>query len=91
MLAAGRPVPTAGEPMKRGEGLAIVLSGPTIAAWRAADEQWKAWSSRLVSTCLHTGSRKADHLHVLSCYAPSSAASRAAKDEFFEDLEQALA
>ena len=88
VLAAGRPIPAAGEPMKWGEGVAIVLSGP---AWRTAGEQWKAWSSRLVSACLQTGSRKADHLHVLSCYAPTRAASRAAKDEFFRDLEHALA
>ena len=27
MLASGRPVPTDGEPVKRGEGVAIVLSG----------------------------------------------------------------
>ena len=91
MLAAGRPIPAAGEPIKRGEGVAIVLSGPAITAWRTAGEQWKAWISMLVSACLQTGSRKADHLHVLSCYAPTRAASRAAKDEFFRDLEHALA
>ena len=36
MLAAGRPVPAAGEPMKRGEGVAIVLSGPAITTWKTA-------------------------------------------------------
>ena len=76
---------------EEGEGVAIVLSGPAITAWRTAGEQWKAWSPRLVSACLQTGSRKADHLHVLSYYAPTWAASRAAKDEFFRDLEHALA
>ena len=91
VLAAGRPVPVPGEPVQRGEGVAIVLSGPAIHAWRAAGEQWKAWSSRLVSACLQTGRRKKDHIHVLSCYAPTRAASRELKDEFFADLEQALA
>ena len=32
VLAAGRPVPTSGEPGQRGEGVAIVLSGPAIQA-----------------------------------------------------------
>ena len=91
VLAAGQPVPMPGEPGQRGEGVAIVLSGPAIHAWRAAGEQWKAWSSRLVSACLQTGRRKKDHIHVLSCYAPTRAASRDTKDEFFTDLEQALA
>ena len=44
-----------------------------------------------MSTCLQTGSRKIDHLHVLSYYALTWAASRAAKDAFFQDLEHALA
>lgn len=91
VLTAGRPTPGIGEPRKRGEGVALVLSGPAIAAWRAAGEQWRPWSSRLVSTCLQTGGRKADRLHVLSCYAPTRAASRETKDKFFQDLENALA
>ena len=45
VLAAGRPVPTHGEPGQRGEGVAIVLSGPAVQAWRSGGEQWKAWSS----------------------------------------------
>ena len=90
VLAAGRPVPTSGEPSQRGEGVAIVLSGPAIQAWRLGGKQWKAWSSRLVTTCLHVGKGKGDHLHVISCYAPTRAASRAQKDDFYQDLEQAL-
>ena len=66
---------------EKGEGVAILLSGPEIAVWRAAVEQWKARSSRLISAQLQAGSRKADHQHVLSCYAPTRAASRAVKDE----------
>ena len=49
MLAAGWPVPQAGEPLQRGKGVALVLSGVTVIAWREAGEQWKAWSPRLVS------------------------------------------
>ena len=78
LLTAGRPTPASGEQMQRGE--AIVLSSPAIAAWRAAGERWKAWTSRLVSAPLQTGNKKGDHFHMLSCYAPTQAASREVKD-----------
>ena len=65
MLTAGRPTPGTGGLRKRGKGVAIVLLGQAIAAWRTAGEQWRTWSSRLVSTFLQTGSRRAGHLHVL--------------------------
>ena len=90
VLASGRPVPAAGEPMKRGEGVAIVLSGPAVSAWRAAGERWKSWSPRLISAHLKTGKRRNDHLHIISAYAPTRAASREAKDKFFQDLDQVL-
>ena len=51
---------------------------------------WKAWSSRLVTATLVTGRGSVDCLHVLSCYAPTFAASREEKDEFFDSLQQAL-
>ena len=91
LLTAGRPAPAPGEPIQRGEGVAMVLTGPAIPAWRAAGQQWRAWSSRLISVCLQAGRKEGDHLHVLSCYAPTRAASRAVKDQFLHDLEQALA
>ena len=90
LLTSGRPVPAPGELLQRGEGVALVLTGPAITAWKAAGQQWRAWSSRLISTCLQTGSKDDHRLHVLSCYAPTRAASRAAKDEFLHDLELAL-
>ena len=90
VIAAGRAVPEPGQPLQRGEGVAIVLSGSATGAWREAGEQWKAWSSRLVTAQLQPGKNKADRLHVLSCYAPTRAASRAEKDRFYEDLQQAL-
>ena len=43
-LAAGRDVPEAGQPKHRGEGIAIVLSGVSVSAWKAGGSQWKAWS-----------------------------------------------
>ena len=72
---------------QRGEGVAIVLSGPAIGAWKAGGSCWKAWSSTLVEATLLAGSRSYDHLHVLSCYAPTFAASREVKDAFFDHLQ----
>ena len=91
LLTAGRPVPVPEQPIQRGEGVAVVLSGPAISAWKAGGQRWKAWSPRLISTCLATGSRKEDILHVLSCYAPTRSATRAAKEEFIQCVERALA
>lgn len=34
--------------------------------------------------------RRADRLHVLSCYAPTYSASRAEKDKFYDSLQQVL-
>ena len=68
-----------------------MLSGVAVRAWREAGEQWKAWSQRLVSVRLQTGSRKRDTLHVLSCFAPTRAARRTEKDKFYNELQQALA
>ena len=43
-----------------------------------------------MNTCLRIGKGKGNHLHVISCYAPTRAASHVQKDDFFQDLEQAL-
>ena len=90
VLASGRPVPGGNQIKRRGEGVAIVLTGPAIDAWKDGGSQWKAWNSHLVSAKLVTGRNKADCLHVLSCYAPTFAASREEKDEFYCVLQQAL-
>ena len=39
VLAAGDPVPRPGETLQRGEGVAIVLTGPAMRAWREARER----------------------------------------------------
>ena len=90
VIAAGRAVPGASVVKQRGEGVAIVLSGPAIGAWRSGGSRWKAWSSRVVVATLKVGNGRNDHLHVLSCYAPTYAATREEKDEFFDTLQQAL-
>ena len=39
VLTAGRPTPEAGEHRQRGEGVAIVLTGEAMEAWKAGGEQ----------------------------------------------------
>ena len=90
VLAAGRPTPLPNEPRQRGEGVAIVLSGPAVKAWRNAGKQWKAWSSRVVSATLQPGKTDTDRIHILSCYAPTFASSRADKNKFLNDLQQVI-
>ena len=90
VLTAGREVPGRGVVQLRGEGVAIVLSGPALSAWKAGGSQWKAWNSRLVTAKVKVGSGRSSHLHILSCYAPTFAASRDEKDRFFDSLQDAL-
>ena len=37
---------------KRGEGVALVLSGSAVNMWTVGGRQWKAWSSRVISVWL---------------------------------------
>ena len=55
ILSSGWDVPKAGGSRQRGEGVAIVMSGPAVSAWKAGGSQWKTWSSRLVMATLETG------------------------------------
>ena len=57
VLTSGREKPALG----------IVLSGPAVDAWKRAEKQWKAWSSRVVSACLQMGEGSGGRLHVVSC------------------------
>ena len=56
VVTAGRDVPGGGEVRRRGEGVAIILSGEAVRAWKEGGSRWKAWSSRLVSATLQVGS-----------------------------------
>ena len=76
VLSAGRKVPRDRGNGQRGEGVALILSGPAVDAWRTGGSQWKAWGSRLITATLEIGNGKGGQLHVLSCYAPNFAASR---------------
>ena len=91
VLTTGRDVvPGGDEVRRRGEGVAIVLSGEAVRAWKEGGSRWKAWSSRLVSANLKVGNGSRDRLHILSCYAPTFAASRKDKNIFYTTLQDAL-
>ena len=66
MLTAGRSVPGTDCVRQRGEGVANVLSGPAVSAWRAGGSKWKPWSSRIVSVSIKVGLSRQDCLSVLS-------------------------
>ena len=83
VLTSGREKPAQGDTVKKEKGVAIVLTDWATDAWKAAGRQWKAWSSRAVSACLQLGGRSRDKLHIVSCYAPTRAASRQEKNTFF--------
>ena len=88
VLAAGRPTPELDQPKQRGEGVALVLSGSAANLWKEGGEQWRAWSSRLVTARLQVSlqrqrkGRRSSQLHVFSCYAPTFEAKREEKEEF---------
>ena len=90
ILSSEWDVPKERGSRQKGEGVVIVMSGSAVSAWKAGSRQWKAWSSRLVTATLETGKGKSGQLHVLSCYAPTFAASREEKDKFFDLLQDAL-
>ena len=55
ILSSGQDVPKEGGSRQRGEGVAIVMSGPAVSAWKAGGSQWKAWRFRLVTATLENG------------------------------------
>ncbi len=83
VLSSGRPIPQCAK--VRREGVAIVLRGRMLQAWRDSGSQWCAHSSRLISAKLKIGTT---WIHVASCYAPTFAARREEKDRFYDDLRQ---
>ena len=75
-------MPDSNDSLQRGEGVALVLLGWAIDAW-AGGQQWKAWSSRLVTACFKIGKKS---LHVASCYAPTRSVRREEKDRLYDEL-----
>ena len=90
LLTSGRVTPASGEAVQRGEGVALVLRGLALDAWKRGGKQWKAWNSRCVSACLQLAGCGSQKLHVVSCYAPTRAANREDKEAFLQVLDNFL-
>ena len=89
VLTSGRRTPGDWECAQRKEGMALVFRGKALGAWRQGGQQWKAWSSRCVSAILQADKRTVSRIHVVSCYAPTRAASRD-DDAFFQELNNII-
>ena len=83
VIATGRATPGERKVRYRGEGITIILCGPSLVAWRAGGSCWKAWSSTLVFASLLVGG---DHLNIMSCCVSMYAASKE-EDEFYNILQ----
>ena len=85
VLAAGRDTPQGDQPRHGGEGVAIVLTGHAVTAWKARGEQWRSWGSRIIKTYLSLEGgdgktrRKISCIHILSYYAPTFGARKDSK------------
>ena len=91
VLASGRSLPTSGD-FRRGEGVAIVLRGRTLAAWKARGLQWTAMSPRLVIARLQLTDPHGRPIlyHVIACYAPTFRALKTTEEQFYDKLQTAL-
>ena len=95
ILHSGRPVPVE-SPLRRNEGVGIVLDPSLAAAWRAAGEDWCAVSSRIVRARLKMGTEQVDgartptYITVVSVYAPTFRAPVEEKEKFYSDLQDTL-
>ena len=67
--------------MQWGEGIALVLRGQALTAWKLGGQQWRACSSRCLTAVLQVDKRPSSRVHLVSCYAPTRA------DTFFQELE----
>ncbi len=90
VLTSGRSTPGEGQTVQRGEGVALVLRGPALAAWKLGGQQWNACSSRCVTAVVQMNKRPSSKVHLVSCYAPTRAASREVKEAFFQELENII-
>ena len=87
VLTAGRPTLDSGEATHRGEGVGIVLLRPP---GKQAGSNGRHGAHNWSLEVQFRKGRRPTHLHILSCYAPTFAANREAKDKFYDDLQSAL-
>ena len=87
VLTSGKKLPGPDGEFRRGGGVAIVLRGRALSAWRSGGSQWRPISSRLAVAQLQTESCR---LHVIVCYAPTFHSKREAKENFYDELQATL-
>ena len=87
VLTSGKKLPGPDGEFRRGGGVAIVLRGRALSAWRSVGSQWRPISSRLAVAQLQTESCR---LHVIVCYAPTFHSKREAKENFYDEMQATL-
>ena len=65
VLTSGKKLPGPDGEFRRGGGVAVVLRGRALLAWRSGGSQWRPISSRLAVARLQTGGCR---LHVIVCW-----------------------
>ena len=93
ILNSGRPRPEQRERDERNEGVAIVLDPQMTDAWRAAGEERKAVSSRIVVVRVmseSTNSKQPVFITIISVYAPTHRSPQERKEEFYQDLQDMI-
>ena len=92
VITSGRPVPGVGEPCQRGEGVAFVLRGNALKAWRAGGCQSPPLSARVMSLRLRfeLENGNTDWITIVTAYAPTFRSKRSAKDEFYASLQNVM-
>ena len=100
-ITSGRSPLSDGEPAVRHEGMGIVLDEEATAAWKEAEESWKAVSSRIITMRMKlaragqqkpVGDRETSNIFVtvISVYAPTARAHLRVAQKFMKDLQETI-
>ena len=102
VLHSGRAEPGRGQPVERGECVAIILDKVAAKAWSDGGSEWKPISSRVIKVRLRIAGRWArkntkksesvafKHLTVICAYAPTYHSAEEQKESFFSELQEAI-
>ena len=92
VLTSGRRVPDDGQSSRRGEGVAVILNGMALRAWRNGGGQFTAVNSRLMVVRLKfdLAGGRSDWISIICAYAPTFSSPRDVKDKFLNSLQKCL-
>ena len=90
VLTSGRKVPDDGQSNRRDEGVAVILNGMVLRAWRNAGGQCSAINSRLMVVRLKFDltSGRSDWVSIVCAYSPTFSNLRDIKNNYFISLQQ---